>query len=212
MYMLVYGAYMLQLLKFQKAKATVNLAVTVRNKSKTDTEIKLETRLLGPDGKIAATIEGTEKIESNKSKDLNQTSKVENPNLWSPESPTLYTIEVNVLANGKTVDTYSLETGIRSIRYDTQKGFQINDKPIKIKGGCVHHDNGILGAAAFRRAEERKIEILKANRFNAIRTSHNPVSTEFLEICDRLGMLVLEEAFDVWTESKRQDDYHLYFK
>jgi len=81
MYMLVYGAYMLQLLKFQKAKATVNLAVTVRNKSKTDTEIKLETRLLGPDGKIAATIAGTEKIESNKSKDINQTIKLENPSL-----------------------------------------------------------------------------------------------------------------------------------
>ena len=195
-----------------KEKATVNLAVTVVNKSKNNAEIKLETRLIGPDGKITSKVEESEKVESNKSKDVNQTIKLENPGLWSPESPSLYTIEVNVLANGKTVDTYTLKTGIRSVKYDTKKGFQINDKPVKLKGGCVHHDNGILGAAAFQRAEERKIEILKASGFNAIRTSHNPVSTEFLEICDRLGMLVLEEAFDVWTEPKRPDDYHIYFK
>lgn len=195
-----------------KEKATVNLAVTVRNNSKTDTEIKLETRLIGSDGKVSATVQGMEKIEPNKSKDINQTFKLDNPRLWSPESPDLYTLEVNVIANGKTVDTYTSKTGIRSIGYDSQKGFQINGKSIKLKGGCVHHDNGILGAVAIRRAEERKIEILKANGFNAIRTSHNPVSAEFLEICDRLGMLVLEEAFDVWTEPKRPDDYHIYFK
>lgn len=195
-----------------KEKATVNLAVTVMNNSKNDTEIKLETRLIGPDGKVSATIEGTDKISSNNRKDINQTVKLENPKLWSPESPDLYSIEVKVFANGKTVDTYTSKIGIRSVKYDTQRGFQINDKPIKLKGGCVHHDNGLLGAATFSRAEERKIEILKANGFNAIRTSHNPVSTTFLETCDRLGMLVLEEAFDVWTEPKRPGDYHLYFK
>lgn len=195
-----------------KEKATVNLAVNVANNGMKNTEIKLETVMIGPDGKIAATVEGSEKIESDKSKDINQTINLVNPSLWSPESPSLYTIEVNVSANGKTVDTYTVKTGIRSIKYDSKLGFQINDQPIKLKGGCVHHDNGILGAAAFQRAEERKIEILKANGFNAIRTSHNPVSNEFLEICDRLGMLVLEEAFDVWTEPKRPDDYHIYFK
>ena len=101
---------------------------------------------------------------------------------------------------------------VRSIEVDVERGLRINGEQVKLKGGCVHHDNGILGACAFDRAEERRIEILKANGFNAIRTSHNPPSPAFLDACDRLGMMVIDEAFDCWNLGKNVDDYHLYFE
>jgi beta-galactosidase len=101
--------------------------------------------------------------------------------------------------------------GIRSISFDAVNGFQLNGKSVELKGGCMHHDNGILGSAAIDRAEERKAELLKAYGFNAVRCSHNPPSEKFLESCDRLGILVIDEAFDMWQEAKNPEDYHLYF-
>ena len=95
---------------------------------------------------------------------------------------------------------------------DAENGFRINGEMLKLKGGCLHHDNGPLGAAAIDRAEERRVELMKANGFNAIRTSHNPPSPAFLDACDRLGILVIDEAFDCWNKAKNEQDYHLYFK
>jgi beta-galactosidase len=88
----------------------------------------------------------------------------------------------------------------------------LNGKEIKLKGGCVHHDNGILGSASYKRSEERKVELLKASGYNAVRCAHNPPSPLFLDACDRLGMLVIDEAFDCWREKKTAYDYHLYFE
>ena len=95
---------------------------------------------------------------------------------------------------------------------DAQKGLLLNGVPLKLKGGCVHHDNGPLGAKAYDRAEERKVELMKANGYNAVRASHNPPSTAFLNACDRLGLLVIDEAFDMWEHGKNPQDYHLYYK
>ena len=92
--------------------------------------------------------------------------------------------------------------GVRSIAFDVAKGFLLNGQPLKLKGGCLHHDNGPLGARAFDRAEERRVELLKASGYNALRLAHNPPSPAFLEACDRLGMLVIDEAFDMWREGK----------
>ena len=110
------------------------------------------------------------------------------------------------------MDRSTVTFGIRSIEVDVEHGLRINGELVKLKGGCVHHDNGILGSAAIDRAEERRVELLKANGFNAIRTSHNPPSPAFLDACDRLGMMVIDEAFDCWNLGKNDDDYHLYFK
>ena len=124
----------------------------------------------------------------------------------------MYSAEVEIVAAGKTVDVVSTPFGIRKIEVDAERGFRVNGQMLKLKGGCVHHDNGPLGAAAIDRAEERRIELLKANGFNAIRTSHNPPSPAFLDACDRLGMLVVDEAFDCWEQAKNPQDYHLRFK
>ena len=119
--------------------------------------------------------------------------------------------QVSVLIDGVVVDNEATLFGIRSVKIDAQNGLTINGKPVEMIGGCYHHDNGPLGAASIDRAEERKIEILKGSGFNAIRTSHNPPSPALLDACDRLGMLVIDEIFDMWETPKKEQDYHLYF-
>ena len=113
--------------------------------------------------------------------------------------------------NDQLVDTAETTFGIRSIHVDAEKGFLLNGQPLKMKGGCVHHDNGVMGSAAYDRSEERKVEVHKASGYNAVRTAHNPPSPAFLDACDRLGMLVLDEAFDCWREGKNPYDYHVAF-
>jgi beta-galactosidase len=137
---------------------------------------------------------------------------VENPRLWSPDEPNLYTVMARAKVNGKVVDEVSVPFGIRTIEMSSDKGFLLNGEPLKLCGACVHHDNGPLGAAAFDRAEVRRVEALKTAGFNAIRTSHNPPSTAFLDACDRLGMLVIDEAFDGWAAAKKRYDYSTVFK
>ena len=134
------------------------------------------------------------------------------PRLWSPENPHLYRVEIIVEDGSKVVDAATLHTGIRTIQIDAVQGLRINGESVKLRGGCVHNDNGPLGSVCIPRAEERRLEILKANGYNAIRTSHNPPSRSFLDACDRLGMLVIDEAFDCWEEAKNPEDYHLYFR
>lgn len=136
---------------------------------------------------------------------------IEQPKLWSVEHPVLYTAEISLWMDGKIVDAEKVSFGIRTIEFCPENGFLLNGKPLELKGGCVHHDNGILGAAAYDRAEERRVEILKSNGFNAIRSSHYPPSEKFLDACDRLGMLVIDESFDMWQLPKNKDDYHQFF-
>jgi beta-galactosidase len=165
---------------------------------------RIQTVVLGPDGRQAAT--------TTTGGDAPQELGVANPALWSPDSPALYRAVTRLLIDGKTADEVETPFGIRSLEWSSAKGFLLNGKSIKLAGGCIHHDDGVLGAAAFDRAEERRIELLKAAGFNAIRTAHNPPSPAMLAACDRLGMLVLDEAFDCWERGKKPYDYHLYFK
>lgn len=136
---------------------------------------------------------------------------VKSPRLWSPETPNLYKAVVSINANGMKLDENQTSFGIRSIRFTASEGFLLNGKPLEMRGGCVHHDNGILGAAAIDRAEERRVELLKKNGYNAVRSSHYPPSPAFLDACDRLGLLVIDEAFDMWQKPKNPQDYHLFF-
>ena len=137
---------------------------------------------------------------------------VKSPRLWSVDSPYRYTARISLLdADNVVRDVLEIPFGIRTINFSTDKGFLLNGKPMKLRGGCVHHDNGLLGSAAIDRAEVRKVELLKAQGYNAVRTSHNLTSVAFLNACDSLGMLVIDECFDQWEEPKRKDDYSNYF-
>ncbi len=140
-----------------------------------------------------------------------QTIKVDDPHLWSPDAPYLYHAVSELVSNDKVIDRVTNSFGIRSIEITAAKGFLLNGKPILLRGGCMHHDNGPLGAATIGRAEIRRVQLLKSYGFNAVRTSHNPPSRQFLDACDSVGIIVIDEAFDQWERPKNPDDYHLYF-
>ena len=129
---------------------------------------------------------------------------------WSPDTPVVYNCNV-ALATEECTDTASTTFGVRTVVCDPERGFLLNGEPIKLYGTCNHHDNGIVGAASYRSAEERRVRILKENGFNAIRCAHNPASSVLLDVCDRMGMLVIDEIFDCWAMNKRPYDYHLWF-
>jgi beta-galactosidase len=130
------------------------------------------------------------------------------PALWNVDHPSLYTAHSSL---GTPDDEVVTRFGVRTLQVDPRKGLRINAEPVLLRGACIHHDNGPLGAAAIDRAEERRIELLKAAGFNAIRTAHNPASAAMLDACDRLGMLVMDEAFDMWVRGKSLYDYALDF-
>ncbi|MFI5131472.1 MAG: sugar-binding domain-containing protein, partial [Chitinophagales bacterium] len=139
--------------------------------------------------------------------------KIANPKLWSTDHPNLYTIKIETLNRaGIATLEYSSVFGIRQFNFDSKKGFFLNDNPVKIKGVCMHHDLGALGAAFNKAAARRQLRILKDMGCNAIRTAHNPPASEFLDLCDQMGFLVMDEAFDMWQKRKNRFDYHLDFK
>lgn len=138
--------------------------------------------------------------------------KIEQPKLWSCEEPNLYTMNAFVSVNGEQTDEAQTGFGVRKIEISGAEGFKLNGERIKLRGGCIHHDNGPIGARAMPDAEERKLRILKEAGYNAIRSAHNPPSTALLNAADRLGLLALDESFDCWVEAKPSQDYHLYFE
>ncbi len=137
---------------------------------------------------------------------------ITNPQLWSVDRPYLYKAVSCLLLGSYVMDTYTTSFGIRYFNFDADKGFSLNGKPMKILGVCDHHDLGSLGAAVNTRALERQLQILKAMGCNGIRTSHNPPAPELLDLCDKMGFIVMDEAFDCWEWKKAKFDYHLYFK
>jgi len=170
--------------------------------------LSLTTEIYSADNKLISTktseVSGNNKIE--------QIININNPKLWDIESPYLYKAKMILKLNGKVIDGSTYNFGVRSIHFDAKTGFTLNGKNVKLKGGNIHHDNGPLGAAAIDRAEVRKIELLKKNGYNAVRFAHNPYSAAILDACDRLGLLVMNESFDMWNVHKTPDDYATYFK
>ena len=191
--------------------STVDVSAKVENRGKDSQSVTLRVQIIGQHGEVAGQGEKTLNLTAAGESTVTQPFEVQAPHLWSSETPRLYRAEVELLVAGKAVDHSAVNFGIRSIEVDIEHGLRINGEAVKLRGGCAHHDNGILGSAAIDRAEERRVEILKANGFSAIRTSHNPPSPAFLDACDRLGMMVIDEAFDCWNLGKNKDDYHLYF-
>ncbi|MDD3503730.1 MAG: glycoside hydrolase family 2 TIM barrel-domain containing protein [Eubacteriales bacterium] len=132
--------------------------------------------------------------------------------LWDADNPNLYKIVVNLLEDDRIIDEKIISTGIRLLEWNSTHGLVINGKEVKLRGGCVHHDNGILGACCFSKAEYRKVKILKEAGFNAVRSAHNPISKAFLDACDHIGIYVMDESFDQWQIKKSDYDYGLYFR
>ncbi|HEY6187585.1 MAG TPA: beta-galactosidase GalB [Pyrinomonadaceae bacterium] len=199
--------------------ATVNLKATLDNDSALPAMLTLKTQLyeLGPDGlkkmgpPVAASSPSSLRVAPGASASAMTSMRVNKPKLWNLKQPHLYVAVTTVEQNGKLVDRYETTFGIRTIRFDADGGFFLNGEHVAIRGVCNHHDLGPLGAAINVRALERQVEILKEMGVNAIRTSHNPPAPELLELCDRMGVLVMDEAFDCWKRGKKQNDYHLLF-
>src|SRR6185437_4711412 len=192
-------------------KATVDIDALLKNGGSSTADVVLFAKIIDPNHRVVASKEVSIWLPAKGESNVTSSIIVNKPLLWSVDSPCLYQLRLELTQNGKRKDEYSTTFGIRTIAFSPAHGFLLNGQPMKLYGGCVHHDNGCLGAAAFDRAEERRIQLLKAAGFNAVRTSHNPPSIAFLDACDHLGLLVIDEAFDGWRQAKNPYDYTRYF-
>jgi beta-galactosidase len=192
-------------------RAVVEVATRVENDSIAIKTVGIITEILDPAGTVVAADTCQISVLPGESATARQRLYVRAPRLWSTESPALYAARVRLMDTGGEEDAETVTFGIRSLRLDPERGLRINGETVKLRGACVHHDNGVLGAATFARAEERRVQLLKDAGFNAIRMSHHPMSKAMLDACDRLGVLVMDEAFDMWTSAKSDFDYSLYF-
>ena len=186
---------------------SLSVRTRVENESTATARVTVETQILDRGGKPVGHAQSAVETAPGSGTEAIQEIAVSKPALWSPEAPALYRAVTRLRKDGKAIDEVVTIFGIRTLAWSAEKGLLLNGKAIKLAGGCVHHDNGPLGAAAFDRAEERRVELLKAAGYNAVRTSHNPPSPAFLDACDRLGLLVLDEAFDTWKANKVKYDY-----
>lgn len=194
-----------------KSAAKVDFVTTITAADNVEGDLVLLTQIVNAKGKLVGETKTKLSLEANNKTKIGQNIPVKQPLLWSAETPHLYTAVLKIFRNNKEVDKVLIPFGIKDVKIDSKNGLFVNGKHVLLKGGCIHHDNGPLGAVSIERAEERKVELLKKNGFNAIRISHNPPSKILLEVCDRLGMYVMDEAFDVWREKKLSDDYYKYF-
>lgn len=176
-------------------------------------DVVLQSRLMDAEGNVVGEVASELQVMPVRSEEVEQEIVVKNPNLWSVNTPYIYKVNSVLIdkATGKVLDNYCTNTGIRTFRFDAQKGFILNGERLKINGVCMHHDLGCLGAAVNIRAIERQLEILQEMGCNGIRCSHNPPSPELLDLCDRMGFIVMDETFDMWRKRKTAHDYSRYF-
>ncbi len=192
---------------------TMTIRTAVENTSGKDRTLRLVTTVTGPDGTAVATATSEFIAPKNSCDTVCQKVTVASPELWDVDSPNLYRVvsRIDDASTGSTLDTYATTTGFRSFRFDADKGFFLNGRPLKINGVCLHHDAGALGAVVNRAAIHRQLSIMKEMGCNAIRCSHNPPAPELLDLCDQMGFLVMDEAFDMWRKRKSAHDYARYF-
>lgn len=194
--------------KVTAESASVHLETTIKNQYATLKSASILTTIFKNDTKVTSVTQNIS-IAANANQVLSQDILVNNPVLWSDEKPEQYTAVTTISVDNKIVDEYKTNFGIRSFKFDLNKGFILNGKQVKIKGVCMHHDLGPLGSAINTRAIERQLEILKEMGVNGIRTSHNPPAPELLDLCDKMGFIVMDEAFDMWKKAKTKYDYSL---
>ena len=194
------------------AQATVRGHTSIVNQSGTPRDISLQFMIVSPDGRSVGTATSqAQRVAAGRSVDLEQEIAVKTPRLWDLDHPNLYCAYLIVKSGRDMLDDERVTFGIRDARFEPSTGFALNGKHLKIKGVCLHHDGGALGAAVPLGVWEYRLKQLRTLGVNAIRTAHNPPAPEFLDLCDRMGFLVMDEMFDCWTVAKNPYDYHLYF-
>jgi beta-galactosidase len=191
--------------------ADVRAATKVINRLPSEAALEVTSMIVDPSGKTAATMRSDISAPGSRPVEITQQLSVEQPRLWSVEDPAIYTLVTEIRKGGRLTDRVETPFGIRTFRFDPAEGFFLNGTHVALKGVCNHHDLGALGAAAYPRAMERQLELLKEMGCNAIRTSHNPPSPVLLDLCDRMGFLVMNETFDMWKLRKTRYDYHLFW-
>lgn len=191
----------------ESERATVKVKTEIVNDRGDDRSVKAEIVLYDAEGRQVGHAAESMDLPEGDSIDWAKEIAVADPHLWSPDTPYVYTAQLNIYEDGVKIEEIKETFGIRTIEYSAQTGLLLNGKPIELNGGCAHHDNGILGAAAYDRAEVRRVQLLKEAGFNAVRTSHNHPSEAFLHACDTIGLLVMDEAFDGWRTPKLPYDY-----
>lgn len=192
-------------------EATTHATVTVTNKSGVEQTITLTNTIVDKMGKEIVDSSSTTTIAAGASVDVESDMIVPQPTLWDIDNPYLYAMRTTIDVDGNIVDSYTTPFGIRTFEFNADTGFWLNGRNMKLLGVCMHHDMGALGTAVHRRALQRQLEILRSFGVNAIRTSHNPPAPELLELCDQMGFLVMDEAFDMWRRAKTQYDYARFF-
>jgi beta-galactosidase len=194
------------------SSSRADVSISIANLGSQAAQVGARVTVFDPGGRAVATSPATAAtVQPSATGSVSAQLPIDRPQLWSPQSPSLYTAVVQLLAGPEVVDTVTTTFGIRSLQWDGADGFRLNGKPVKMFGGCVHDTHGPLGAVAVDRTEERRVELLLAAGFNAIRTAHNPPTPSLLDACDRLGMLVWDEFTDCWDTGKNPQDYHVYF-
>ncbi len=188
------------------ATATVSVRSTIENHLDTETDFSVEVVLLDPDGQLVATGRKDDTVPAGGSREMEQWLVVSKPQRWDITSPKLYTAKTTVRTGNKVTDTDTTTFGIRTFRLTADDGFHLNDRRVQLYGVNLHHDHGPLGAAFYTRAMERQLEIMHDMGINAIRTSHNPPAPELLDLCDRMGFVVLDECFDKWDDKADRID------
>ena len=189
------------------ASAKIEIQADVINESLLAQKAKLEVSILSPSGALVAKGHAKVQTTSQARQQVCIMLDVSNPKLWTPDSPDIYKAHLKL---GR-YDELTIPFGIRTVKVDSQRGFLLNGVPLLLKGGCVHHDNGLLGGCGFDKADIRRVALLKQNGYNAVRTAHNLPTDRFLQACDSIGLIVIDETFDEWYTPKNPDDYHLYF-
>ncbi|HYU28431.1 MAG TPA: beta-galactosidase GalB [Gemmatimonadales bacterium] len=189
--------------------ARVTVRTTIRNARPVEQAIALRTTMYDSAGNAVAVVSTTGRVPGDSVAEITQDLTIARPALWSLERPYLYRAVSRVVCGNRACDDYTTQFGVRSFVFRADSGFFLNGQPVKIRGVCLHHDLGALGAAVNTRAIERQLEIMRAMGVNAIRTSHNPPAPELLDLTDRMGFVVLDEAFDMWKQQKTPYDYHL---
>jgi beta-galactosidase len=189
----------------------INISTKINNKTLEPQKAYLQNEIYDYTGKLAVKSRLYPLNMDKYGLDLTTDLRINEAILWSIESPKQYKLITKIIQNDKVIDTKTTFFGMRYFYFNAQKGFYLNGKPLKILGVCMHHDLGALGSAINVRAMQRQLEILKAMGCNAIRTAHNPPAPEFLDLCDKMGFLVMDEAFDMWKKRKNSKDYHLDF-
>lgn len=192
-------------------KAVMEVRTMVKNDGQAGRRVGVVSTLLDARGRMVAGQSGFVDVPAGGCSEASHTLIMTAPELWSTEHPYLYKVRTELKVDGRSVDTYYTTTGVRHFKFDARTGFWLNGKHMKINGVCMHHDLGCLGAAVNVRAIKRQLEILKEMGCNGIRCTHNPPAPELLDLCDRMGFVVMDEAFDMWRIHKTAYDYACYF-